>query len=867
VENIYLGVLENAVPHFESLWVENGQESFFDFRKYGNWISPEYESVILVPGNGTAVLAYAVLLLDSSRSEFSPRRISRNTLLDHAIRSIQWCCRTSTYVRDPIPFVPRIMKGLEQDGNWSRDSGFRANVAGHLLLGAILLWDRLDESTRGWVRDVATGMALRKRSRYFFRPEEGGSHDLIEQDLNSTLAAAFFFRDHPDHGRFMDMVEWAGLDIVAMAGDSASSGFLRGKPVKNDFAGWNLYGDGSSDHHGRAHVWYGIYSIFEARICAELYAVLSRSSLPETYTYQGNHFQDILGWAKDLFQCDGSLAHPHGVEYDSYGGEDGVLAFAAGSLILGDPVCSLLEPVSAGLLQRHAAAFPQYDFHRNAYATASEAYLVHRFLDPNRQNGSPADRGAGMQGCTFYPSQNCLIDHSGPAWVSFSWGSQTGYGNGFCGFVNPRNGCRTLPFDSVVAPLLYFHENSLTGAVNEGRIRKTWGDLQNALHNTRFARFLKKALRGSFKDSLSGEPMLAAPIQEKDQVLHAYPYTFEKTDEGFSTAGARKPSGKGLARYDFVQKQAFFSFDQGLCANFIRIEACNRSVFAGYSGVPFHFYERQILTGISFLDWRDGREPLSDMDGRDLESDWFCVDGRIGAVIAGDTARIRIERRSGFNPARKEEYRDPFMAVAVNPVSVRRCRPGEKLAEVALVVVPGSALAIQACAQGLIDLRDRLPAQWRGLWIPAGQGRRLLALVRFGGQVGSATLKLHSEAGAPVFRSQTVIQGSEAGAEFVLESFETRREEPVFYVELPEDQVLIARQTMERSVELRPAGPAVDAVVRYFGRDQSARILVLNDAGTRMRSERVAGSDFRETGVRIHVAGPTMLKIGPVVQE
>ena len=90
MENIYLGVLENAVPHFESLWVENGQESFFDFRKYGNWISPEYESVILVPGNGTAVLAYAVLLLDSSRSEFSPRRISRNTLLDHAIRSIQW---------------------------------------------------------------------------------------------------------------------------------------------------------------------------------------------------------------------------------------------------------------------------------------------------------------------------------------------------------------------------------------------------------------------------------------------------------------------------------------------------------------------------------------------------------------------------------------------------------------------------------------------------------------------------------------------------------------------------------------------------------------------------------------------------------
>ena len=88
--NLYLSVVEDAVDVFEPIWTEETSgvpnAGFFDFRKYGDWRDDPYATIIVVPGNGMVVLAYATLLTQTDRATFGQSHVPRERLLDDAIK-------------------------------------------------------------------------------------------------------------------------------------------------------------------------------------------------------------------------------------------------------------------------------------------------------------------------------------------------------------------------------------------------------------------------------------------------------------------------------------------------------------------------------------------------------------------------------------------------------------------------------------------------------------------------------------------------------------------------------------------------------------------------------------------------------------
>jgi len=464
--SLYLGVLESAVDHFEPLWCEveappNG--GFFDVRRYGAWWPKGYDTVIAVPCNGMVALSYAVLLTRTDRPCFGRRKVPRAVILRHCRQAIRWCCLTSAYVDNPCPYLPDTRADLASGRQWKRPPGYRADLIGYLSVAATLMWQQLDEETREAFVQTAAGTALRERiGRYYTRPN-GGNHDQIKHDLSSTVAAAYLLGHHPDHHKFMDVVRAAGIDMVATRHDLANRAVVHQRPVAEWAGGWNLFDDYSSDHHGRASVWYGGDMLFEGWAYVDILSRLAGTQPPETYTYADNGFDGVCRWMMTLALDTGALMHPHGAEYDSYYGA-GLLAFAYGGCVRRDPVAAALETQAARLLERHTAAVRRYDYHRGSWAKAAMAYLLHAF-HPGGPYAFPLSEAlVRLEGVRHFHDQRCVVHRTPDRWCSFSWGSRTCQdGQGRPAFHYLPGPCGLIAPSGVGKPLVYSHPNSLAG--------------------------------------------------------------------------------------------------------------------------------------------------------------------------------------------------------------------------------------------------------------------------------------------------------------------------------------------------------------------------------------------------------------------
>jgi hypothetical protein len=147
---------------------------------------------------------------------------------------------------------------------------------------------------------------------------------------------------------------------VSTKADRHKTVLAEGRAVRDWAWGWNLYDDGSSDHHGRASLWYGANKLFEGRAYVEIIAHVTRRAVPQTFCYEGNNFDRIVDWVKSLCLSEGGVIHPHGVEYDSYYGE-AVLPLCYAATLKKDSVAAALERQAAKLLARHTRAVPKYD--------------------------------------------------------------------------------------------------------------------------------------------------------------------------------------------------------------------------------------------------------------------------------------------------------------------------------------------------------------------------------------------------------------------------------------------------------------------------------------------------------------------------
>lgn len=843
VMQVYLRILESAVDFFEPLWrdADNGAPNagFFDFRDYGNWAYDAYATIITIPGNGMVALAYAVLLTHTQAEAFGMGALPREAILSRAVQAIRWCCLTSAYTRTPFPYLPGTPWDFAQGEQWIRRIGRRADATGYLTLAALLLWDHLDADTKRLVREVAIGAAVRDLPPYAWDPVQGGNHDQVKKDLTATLAAAYMFPEHPDHSAFMATVEQAGVDLVSRPSDAQRADDVGGKPLSAYYRGWNLYDDFSSDHHGHAQLWYGVHDVFEPRLMVELFARFTGRTVPETYTYPGNNFDGVLGWAKKLFLDSGDLAHPHGAEYDSYYGGTPALAFAYGSTLLEDPQAAALEFLCAGLMDRHTQAVRQYDYHRSSWGVAALAYLAHAHLREAAPPVAPLSEAlASLNGVAYYARQHALIHRTDEKWVSFSWGTSCRNRGGFAGFVVPQRLSPEVAVDGGWSePLVYFHQNSLTGVV-----------------------------------SVDGAPGASA---SSDTLFEEYDYNFEYDGTGFSTAGER------VWDDTVSQKMAVFSFHDGPVVVFTRLVALDDAVF-GFTGIPLYFYTRRGVTDEHVLTSPIGTGSLDSLIGKHDSMSWWCIDGRLGAVVFDGPAEVCISHMiqpegeeypplpPGYNWARNSQYRDTAVILSTASLNPVAAAAGARLLELGMVLYPGAVkrdVEQAADRASIVDLPDHLS----GVVLEGKTGMRDLAVVCWEDTPGTVdVLKFSFPEGAPVLRGAgiegaTSVRGSVSAVDVRLGRFSTIRATICTYIASKGDStVSVSADRASGGFLLTPvSGTPLAVTIKHFGESDVYSLAVGREDGAASYAVRLQADAFGRLGYEIMLEGVTRVVIVP----
>jgi len=616
------------------------------------------------------------------------------------------------------------------------------------------------------------GGAPKERLPFTWGQGGGGNHDQVKQDLGSTFGAAYLFPHRPDHKLYMDIVRWQGIDIVSTWHDRANSTVADGKKISEYAKGWNLYQDYSSDHHGWSQVWYGNDKLFEGRFYLEIVSRLTHLPIPETFRYPGNGFDGILEWTKSLCVPEGEPMPVHGMEYDAYYGS-GLLSYCYGAVLKKDAVAAALEERAARLLDRHIRTVRQYDYHRNSFAKAATAYLIHKMAGPRAEPVSFAEAFRRLEGTYHYKWQQALVHRAPNKWVSFSWGSITGGRlSRMCGHVVPTRG---LAED--LEPLVYIHPWSLIGS---------------------------KTVKWEGK-----APMARASEEQ---------YRFSRDDGSLSTAGVVDESGMDRA-------YAFFSFDDGPCA-LVTTWRAKQACTLSFTGMPVFFYAREGITRSRTYYDAQGTQPLEQAAER--SSSWWCVNDMLGVACVqplGSNSPIRIKREVGYNWARTDAYKDKCDTVYLGGIRDRKVEAGGTGLDLSVVFYPDTphgqiAKASEVLSQSGMTLR--LPDGWKGLVIPDAvtPSKRYLALANLSREERSSAVEVSFSEGAPLLTAETMVTGK-TGMVFVsLDGWETYGQTLEVYIECLENRrVRGVRQAPGRYV-LDPVGDQkVSVRVCYTGKD------------------------------------------------
>ena len=779
LSRLYLDIVEDSVKAFDPLWTDDSKRipnsGFFDFRKYPDW-TPDYKGyagIVTVPGNGMIGFCYAVLLTETDKPYFTDKRIPRSLLMERLVKLLRWCALTSVYVQNPYPYIyddtaPQFLEGK----SWRRSFGYRADEVGFLTLAAAKIWKQLDRQTQGLVEAVMIGGAPKERLVRNWYPPQGGNQDQVKQDLSSTMGAAFMFPQRPDSGLYLDVIRGNGLDMVSTVHDFANSAVADGKKVSDWARGWNLYPDYTADHHGWAHIWYGVDKLFEGRLYIEMLSRWTGIPVPQTFTFPGNGFDGILDRVKNLSLPEGEPVSVHGMEYDSYYGS-GLLAYCYGAVMKKDPLAASFEERAALLLKNHTRALPVYDYHRNDWAKAALAYLLHKY--GGRAEPVPfAEAWNRLEGTFHHPWQRNLLHRDSAKVASFSWGTISskgahfgGQGSGVCGFIVP-----TRSLDREPEPLIYLHPLSITG---ELKVTDRNG----------------KSVVGPFP---------------------ADTYRFHRDDAGFRTVGT-VPTGP------VEQACAFFSFADGPAVffnSFKAMEACRLS----WSGMPVYFFVRPGQTSARiYADAENGKRPLE--KPLQSRSDWWSVDDVLGVAAKGGSGRIEVSRQVGRDWARSDAYKDKCDVVSVSPIRDLPLAVGEGAGKLEAVFYPNTARdQVEKISGKLQSLETGLPRGWAGIVAADAKdaGRRYLALANLDGSGTEASISLAYPEGAPLFSEETVVEGKNGRSRLRLGRLDSYSDVFDGYLETLDNAPVVAWKSAAGCYQVRPiTGDRARIRIRYFG--------------------------------------------------
>ncbi len=813
--DLYLEVIESAVDVYEPIWVDESDRipnsGFYDFRKYGNWRDEPYATIITISGNGMVSFCYSVLLTETDKEFFGEKKVPRSLLQQRVIQSIRWCCLTSSYVENPYPYLPGTRDDFAHGPNWRREFSWRADEVGWLTMAAAQMGDLLDEETQKAVQAVMIGGAPKERLVQTWYPRQGGNHDQVKQDLSSTMGAAYLYPNHDDHQLYWDIIGGNGIDMVSTLHDFACNETADGKKISDWAQGWNLYQDYAGDHHGWCNVWYGGDLIFEGRSYIEILSHITGIPVPERFTYPGNGYDGVNDWLKIICLPQGEPASVHGNEYDAYYGA-GLLGYCYGALIEKDPVSAAFEHQAARLLQRQSQAVRQYDYHRNSWAKAATAFLLHKYLGPGAAPVAYEEAVRSLDGTYHFRWQQNLIHRSVNKWVNFSWGTISAEGKnglrdgkGVCGFVMPVP--QTL---GDTEPLVYCHPYSLMGKLD-------------------------------FKGS-----------GEAPERLIESAYTSNQNDRSFSTAGMI--TGPDVERF-----YAFFSFEEKPCVMLSRFRAV-RDGTLDWSGMPVYFYARKDFTNPSrAIETEQGKSDLYQKSALALDSSWWCVQDQLGLVFMGGNPKVSVERSPGYNWARIPEYRDQCDGVFVSALQGQELKAGQDAIELTAAIYPQTNTEETRTAAGSIEKgKIELPEGWAGIFAPDTQTGipRYLAVANFTGAETETGLSLTTEAGAPVFSVPTIISGNSGQLILELEPLASFGETASVMIQTEGAGTIQAQKLPGERYKFMPIGmEGVNVTIRDF-HDGAKSLVFLNESG-----ERVHEAPCSPNGVHCRLAGPVLMEI------
>ncbi|MFO7975510.1 MAG: hypothetical protein R6V12_12840, partial [Candidatus Hydrogenedentota bacterium] len=768
LQSLYLGVLEHAVECFEPLWTDNSDtipnSGFFDIRGYQNWKDAEYVASVTIPCNGMLILCYSVLLNETDKETFSSLNVPREVLREHAVKATRWLCLTSGYVEDPYIYPVEGLEDAHLGGpSWTREHGRRIDAMGWFTVGTTNLWPEYDDETRDLIRQVFVGSAAKEVYKRGWRYGGGGEHDTVKQDMASTIGAAFMFPNLPETAPCWEVLAQQGKDIVSTEHDFACSIEAAGKPVSEWAHNWNLYPDYSSDHHGWAQVWYGCDLIFEGRTYAQLMQALTGRAMPETFTYSGNGFDGVLEWVKAISLPEAEPTSVHGMEYDAYYGA-GLLAYCYGAVIKKDPVAAALEERAARLLSDQIRAVGMYDYHRNSWAKAAAAYLMHKHAGPRAKPVPFRKAWARLEGVYHHRWQQNLVHRMPRKLVSFSWDSLSNPVHGPQGYIVPA-----VPEDETLDPFIYLMPMALAGDV----------------------------------DVLGPD---GKGVKRRTEAT----YTWDVHEQGFATCGR--------VRDDWLDRYcAFFSFQSGPDV-FIEAMQVRKDCGFSWAGVPVALYHREGRTPERH--YVDAQGPMSFGETNEHVSNWWSVDDRIGLAIANGNGRAKIERRPGFNWARLPEYRDKMDCIFASPIRRIDVKAGDFAADVAVAMyVHAGEDAIAQAAGALEQNMIETPEGWRGYLVTnAGESLpKYLAVANFYGEK-TAELALETPLGCPIFAASTSVRGTCGLASVCLAPHEALGSATGLFISTEDGGGALCRQLNPYTYCLRACdGEEVTARVVYAG--------------------------------------------------
>ncbi|MGC9327914.1 MAG: Ig-like domain-containing protein, partial [Candidatus Hinthialibacter sp.] len=269
-------------------------------------------------------------------------------------------------------------------------------------------------------------------------------------------------------------------------------------------------------------------------------------------------------------------------------------------------------------------------------------------------------------------------------------------------------------------------------------------------------------------------------------------YSYRMDDGCFHTTGCIPDPA--LERF-----YAFHSFDDGPCMMFTLFKA-QEDLQLHWSGLPLYFYVREGLTGSRSLYSAQGTQKL-DQESL-LESGWWCVDDRIGAIFSSAHPVINIQRSTGYNWARKESYKDKCDGVWMSPLQNVPMKQNEAFALPAVFYTHTPHQKLAALHREGFN-HASVPEGWMcsAAGDPLQEGRRYLAVSHFYGNKSQAILRFPRRStnqqfffpeGAPVLSLGTELTGQGGMTAVALDALDSIGETIDMYAEILNGKTIFA---------------------------------------------------------------------------